>query len=37
MLRHSKVVINEFQCFLELLCPKVKVLKDSLGEKIINL
>jgi len=37
MSKHSKVVINEFQCFLELLCPKAKVLKDSLGEKTINL
>jgi hypothetical protein len=31
MLEHSKVMLNELQYFLKLLCSKAKMLKSSVG------
>ncbi len=37
MSKYSKVVLNELEWFLELLCPKVKLLKINVGEKKTNM
>lgn len=37
MLKHSKAMLDELQCSLDLLCPKAKVLKDNVGERKANL
>jgi hypothetical protein len=37
MLEHSKAIFNELQCYLNILCPKPKVLKDNVGERKTNL
>jgi len=36
MLEHSKVMLDELQCSLDLLCPKGKMLKDNVGERKAN-
>ncbi len=37
MLQHYKAMLDELQCSLDLLCLKVKVLKDNVGERKANL
>ncbi len=37
MLEHYKAMLDELQCFLDLLCPKAKVLKYNVGERKANL
>jgi hypothetical protein len=37
MLEHFKAMLDELQCFLNLLCRKAKMLKDNVGERKENL
>jgi hypothetical protein len=37
MSKHSKVVLDDFQCFLKLQCPKAKMLKRCVKERKTNL